>query len=86
MSTLMEILEHNLIICGNEDMGMIVTANGAYFQIWRQLERGSFECLEAYTFSDRVNTENGLYGADASTILDQAEKLLKEFTKESDEE
>jgi hypothetical protein len=88
MSTLFEIIEDNIILASNEDLGLILTANGSYFQVWRQLDRGAFECIEALHLGSRMlddkgnEPRDGLDGLDTAKLWAKAELVLNEYISE----
>jgi hypothetical protein len=87
MSTIFEILESNQILTGSEDFGLIVTVNGSYFQLWRQGQKeNQWECLDAYSFSSRIESRDGLYGADSVKVLECAEEILRNATTPEEEQ
>lgn len=92
MATIFEILENNIILASNEDLGLLLSCNGSYFQVWRQLERSGFECLDALhlgsRFQDAAGSDHvgGLYGIDSAKLWTKAEDILTDWIKSSEVE
>lgn len=77
-----EVIEYGYIVASNGDLDLLITVNGAYFNIWAGNHAGS------YTNTDCRATgfEGGLYGQDIVKVAEKAEKILEEILGESDEE
>lgn len=77
-----EVLEYGYIVASNEDLDLLITVNGAYFNIWCGDYNGN------YTNTDCRATgfEGGLYGQDIVKVAEKAEKILEEILSENDEE
>ena len=77
-----EVMEQGYIVASNEDLDILVTVNGAYYNIWAGDYSGN------YTNTDCRATgfDGGLYGQDMVKVTDCAEKILEEVLGEDEEE
>lgn len=73
--TVHEVLEYGPIMCSDADFGILITANGAYFNIWNATGKGTYVCSDCVA----TNLEHGLYGVDAAKLLDKAKNVLTEL-------
>ena len=77
-----DVIEMGCIVAANEELGIIITVNGSYYNCWTGDVVNGFEC------TDRRSTgfKNGLYGADFVTVLDSAKEYLDDIMNEVDED
>ena len=77
-----EVLEYGYIVASDEDLDILITVNGAYFNIWCGDYSGS------YTNTDcrATSFDNGLYGEDMAKVADKAEKILEDVVNGDEEE
>jgi hypothetical protein len=70
-----DVLEYGPIVAQNEEFGVLITVNGAYFNVWIGRD-GRFENVEAISFG---NNSDGLYGQEFVKVMDRAQVVLAEF-------
>lgn len=77
-----QVLEYGYIVASNEDLDILITVNGAYYNIWCGDYDGN------YTNTDCRATDfgDGLYGQDFVKVADKAKEILEEVLSEGDEE
>lgn len=77
-----EVLEYGYIVASNEELDILITVNGAYYNIWAGDYSGN------YTNTDCRATgfDGGLYGQDIVKVTEKAEKILEEIVNGDDEE
>lgn len=77
-----KVMEYGYIIASNDDLDILITVNGAYYNIWCGDYNGN------YTNTDCRATgfNGGLYGQDFVKVTDKAEEILEEILSEGDEE
>lgn len=77
-----EVITYGSIIASDEELDILITVNGAYFNIWCGDYSGK------YTNTDCIATgfEDGLYGQDMVKVVDRAEKILEGILSESRDE
>jgi hypothetical protein len=87
-----EVLEYGPIVAHDEELDLLITVNGAYFNVWHTDRTGRYENIEAYDVASRldltsdVSPFNPLNGVPLWTVADAAEKLLAEVLAEGEEE
>jgi hypothetical protein len=89
-----EVLEYGSIVASNEELDLLITVNGAYFNLWvggGYGEETDYTNTEAFDMSSRVEgadpqSSRGLYGLDIVKVMDAAEALLAEVLAGEDEE
>lgn len=77
-----EVMEYGYIVASDEDLNILITVNGAYYNIWCGDYSGS------YTNTDcrATSFDGGLYDQDFVKVTDKAKEILDEILSESDEE
>ena len=77
-----EVMGYGYIVASDEDLDILITVNGAYFNIWCGDYSGN------YTNTDcrATDFDGGLYGQDMVKVTDKAEKILEEVLNEGNEE
>ena len=77
-----EVMEYGYIVASDEELDILVTVNGAYYNIWAGNYNGN------YTNTDCRATgfDGGLYGQDMVKVTDKAQQILEEVLSESNEE
>lgn len=82
MNSIHEVMEYGYIVASDSELDILITVNGAYFNIWR----GDF--AGHYSNTDCVSTgfDDGLYGKDMAKVIDKACEILERITNESEEE
>lgn len=83
MNTIHEILETNIIIASDEELGCLVTVNGSYWQLWLEVEPGRFDCRDAKATDFGLD---GLYKQNTADLIDEGKAKLEEWTAPEDEE
>lgn len=94
-----EVIEYGPIVAHDEELDILITVNGAYFNLWVGADFTStpskgrqWTNTEAYDMESRVRTPadmahgNGLYGLDITVVMDAAEELLAEILEGDGEE
>ena len=87
-NALHEVLTYGPIVAHDEELDILITANGAYFNIWAGDYVGKYQNTEAYDLASRVNKEgmSVLYVATFVEVMDAAERLLAEVIAEDEED
>jgi hypothetical protein len=76
--TLHEIIDnYGPVLASDADFGLLVSVNGSYFQVWIATGRGTYEVIEAYDFSSRIESKDGAHGADFHKVWTKAEEILQ---------
>jgi hypothetical protein len=77
-----EVLTYGSVVASNEDLDILITVNGAYYNIW------CGDYLGNYTNTDcrATDFDGGLYGQDFVKVADKAQEILEEILSEGDEE
>ncbi len=76
--TMHEVIEnYGPIVASDQDYGLLVSVNGSYFQLWTATGRGTYTGVEAYDFASRIESKDGMHGADFSKVFDKAREILK---------
>lgn len=77
-----EVMEYGYVVASDEDLDILITVNGAYFNIWC----GDYSGQYTNTDCRATSFENGLYGQDVVKVTDKAQKILEEVLSEGQEE
>ena len=76
-----EVMEYGYIVASSEELDILITVNGAYYNIWAGNYNGK------YTNTDcRATDFDGLYGQDMVKVTDKAQQILEEILNEDNEE
>lgn len=72
-----EVMEYGYIVASDEELDILITVNGAYYNIWCGDYSGD------YTNTDCRATgfDGGLYGQDMVKVVEKAEAILKEIVE-----
>jgi hypothetical protein len=87
-----ELLEYGPIVAHDEDLDLLVTANGAYFNLWHTDRTGEYQNIEAYDVASRldlpadVSPFNPLELIPFWKVAEAAEQLLDGILAGEDEE
>lgn len=91
-----EVLEYGPIVAGDEELGILITVNGAYFNVWAPEwhERGAtWTNTEAFDMRSRVTDahspirqSDGLYGLHITDVMDAAGELLATILQGGDDD
>lgn len=82
MNSIHEVIEYGYIVATNEDLDILITVNGAYFNIWCGDFSGKYQNTDCYA----TGFENGLYGQDMVKVVERAEAILEEILASDEEE
>lgn len=82
MNSIHEVIEYGYIVATNEDLDILITVNGAYFNIWCGDYSGKYQNTDCRATS----FENGLYGQDMVKVVEKAEAILEEIVNGDPEE
>jgi len=78
-----QVLEYGYIVASNEDVDVLITANGAYFNIWCGDFSGNYENTDCRS----TGFDGGLYGKDIVKVQEKAQAILDEvLSPEEDDE
>ena len=77
-----EVMEYGYIVASNEDFDMLVTVNGAYFNIWCGDYSGNYVNTECFA----TGFDGGLYGQDIVKVTDKAQSIIDELLKGDEED
>lgn len=77
-----EVMEYGYIVASNEDFDILVTVNGAYYNIWCGDYSGNYTNTECFA----TEFDGGLYSQDFVKVTDRAQSILDELLKEQEEE
>lgn len=92
MAGIHEIMEYGAIVANDEDYDLLISVNGAYFNVWAVTGSGDYTNTDAFAVSGRVKGSdpqrgsNGLYGLDYVDVVDAAEALMEEIITGSHED
>ena len=79
-----EMLDYGPIVAKNEELGLLVTVNGSYLNLWVLQELDSDGTTFQNTDCRNLSADNGLYGLEIVELMDRAEKWLKEISEEQE--
>lgn len=84
MNSIHEVIEYGYIVATNEELDILITVNGAYFNIWCGDYYGKYQNTDCRA----TDFDNGLYGQDMVKVVERAEAILEELVigEEEDEE
>jgi len=84
MNSIHEVIEYGYIVATNEDFDILITVNGAYYNIWCGDYSGKYQNTDCRA----TDFDNGLYGQDMVKVVERAEAILEELVsgEEEDEE
>ena len=77
-----EVMEYGYIVASDEDFDILITVNGAYYNIWC----GDYDGNYTNTDCRATGFEGGLYGQDFVKVADKAKEILDEILSEGNEE
>lgn len=77
-----EVLTYGYVVASNEENDILVTVNGAYYNIWLGDYSGNYTNTECFA----TEFDGGLYGQDFVKITDRAQNILDDLLKEHEEE
>lgn len=81
-----ELMEYGPIVANDPELDLLITVNGAYFNLWAGDGAGNYTNTDAYDMRSRVKADNdqsnGLYGTQTTDVMDAAERLLAEILEE----
>ena len=77
-----DVMEYGYVVASDEDLDILITVNGAYFNIWCGDYSGQYTNTDCRT----TGFDNGLYGQDMVKVADKAQKILEEILSEGQEE
>jgi len=83
MNNIHQVLEYGSIVASNDDLDILITANGAYYNFWCGDYSGKYNCTDCRYIDLGMD---GLYGADMVKIIEGAEKYLEDALAEDMEE
>jgi hypothetical protein len=86
-----EVMEYGPIVAHDEEFGLLITVNGAYFNLWVEADASGkgWTNTEAYDLASRVEHENSmsvLYETSFVKAWDAAKTLLEEILAGDEEE
>jgi hypothetical protein len=86
-----EVLQYGPILASNQELGVLITINGAYLNAWVSAKTAPdgdvlWTNTEAYDMASRTGSETGLYGLGMTDAMDAAEALLAEVIGPGEEE
>jgi len=84
MNSIHEVIEYGYIVATNEELDILITVNGAYYNIWCGDYSGKYQNTDCIA----TGFDNGLYGQDMVKVVERAEAILEELVsgEEEDEE
>ena len=77
-----EVLTYGSVVASNEEFDILVTVNGAYYNVWCGDYSGNYTNTECFA----TGFDRGLYGQDFAEVVDKAQSILDELLKENEEE
>ena len=91
VANIFDVMEYGPIVFSDEDYGVLITVNGAYFNWWNSNGKGGWVCVECMASSFGSETSSsGLYAMDSSTqfltIQNRAQEWFERVLAESREE
>lgn len=75
-----EVMESGYIVASNEDFDILVTVNGAYYNIWCGDYSGNYKNTECFA----TGFDGGLYGQDFAEVADKAQSILDDLLMENE--
>jgi len=75
MNSIHEVIEYGYIVATNEDLDILITVNGAYYNIWCGNYSGKYQNTDCRA----TGFDNGLYGQDMVKVVERAEAILEEL-------
>lgn len=78
-----EVLEYGPIVANDEELDILITVNGAYYNIWCGNGEGFYNNTDVRALN---SGGQGLYGMDIVKVMDKAKEILEEITKGDDNE
>jgi hypothetical protein len=82
MNSIHEVIEYGYIVANNEDSDILITVNGAYYNIWCGDYSGKYQNTDCHA----TDFDNGLYGQDMVKVVERAEAILEELVSGEEED
>jgi hypothetical protein len=76
LMNLYEVLEYGAIVHHDQDLGILITANGAYLNWWNGSMETGWENSECRSFD--IANGNGIMSLALHDVMDRAEKWVQE--------
>lgn len=83
MNSIHEVLTYGSVVASNEDLDILITVNGAYFNIWCGDYSGKYQNTDCRSTGFGWA---GLYDQDMVKVVDRAEAILEEIVNGDPEE
>lgn len=80
-----EAMEYGPIVASNEELGLFVTANGSYLNLW-VLNGQELTNTDCRSFDDAQDLPNGIMSLSLLEVTNRAEAYLNEAMNEGSEE
>lgn len=78
-----EVMKYGYIVASNEDLDILITVNGPYYNIWCGDYSGNYTNTDCYaTFVSTCC----LYGQDIVKVTDKAQSIIDELLKGAEED
>jgi len=81
MNSIHEVIEYGYIVATNEELDILITVNGAYYNIWCGDYSGKYQNTDCRA----TDFANGLYGQDMVKVVERAEAILEELVSGEEE-
>jgi hypothetical protein len=81
MSTLSEMLEYGPIVASDAELGLYITVNGSYYNLWV----GDGSTFENTDCTPVGRGFDGLHGADCAEVIERAERWLNDLINGGEE-
>lgn len=81
-SNIHEVLNYGSVVASNEYLDILITVNGAYFNIWCGDYSGKYQNTDCRA----TGFEGGLYGQDMVKVVEKAEAILEEIVSDTEED
>jgi len=75
MKSIHEVIKYGYIVATNEELDILITVNGAYYNIWCGDYSGKYRNTDCCA----TGFDNGLYGQDMVKVVERAEAILEEM-------
>lgn len=72
MNSIHEVIQYGYIVATDEEFDILITVNGAYYNIWCGDYSGKYQNTDCHP----TGFENGLYGQDMVKVVECAEAIL----------
>lgn len=82
-STVHQVMEYGPIVASNDELDILITVNGSYFNFWAGDFNGNYTNTDCRSIDRGIN---GIHGVSITELMDEAEQYIEDALSELDEE